>query len=506
MTVSPIDVIARTDGFEHAAAQCQLRPWEWSFIHAVDGHMQLQEVAAKCGLDLDTATEIVFTQAQAGLLCVVTMTLDGYRQWSGLATGAVLEAPASAEPARAAVAEPLPQASSDLAEPVAAMPLPEPEHHEMVAEPLAVESAFAVDHAPVIQAEPEAEPEPAAEPLHAALPESAWDFEPDPEPAHEPASEPVDEPAYEPAYASAYQTAPEPVLEPAFDAAAAYAYAASAIESVSTAVEQPVAHAETAPEPSVPEPATHASFGYEPFAQESAAAPPPAIHESPAASVADDYFVPETFTSEPFAHEPFAHEGVTHEPVAHEAVAQEPKVVSFSLDSADDFAPATAAESTERHAPEPARDGISLSFEPGDHQTYESLPTFPSVRSGVSLSFDSLTPAPSVPEPAVESAFDFGSSAPISLSFSPDGFPILTPPEAAPAPPVEAVASATPVPVGAAEHAPAAEHVPVAEHTSAVEDSASAAEPSERSMPAAKTESADVVGSLIARVLSIRIR
>jgi hypothetical protein len=132
MTVLPIDVIARSDAFEVAAAGRELRPWEWTFIHAVDGRSPLREVADLCGLELEVATEIVSEQTEAGILRVVTMTLDGYRQWSGMepedvrAGAAAAPQTTAAAPAAPAVGPedgefPLPAGALD-AEPFAVQP------------------------------------------------------------------------------------------------------------------------------------------------------------------------------------------------------------------------------------------------------------------------------------------------------------------------------------------------------------------------------------------------
>jgi hypothetical protein len=513
MTVSPIDVIARSEAFESAAADQQLRPWEWAFIHAVDGRMQLHEVAVKCGLALDTATDIVLEQTRAGLLRVVTMTLDGYRHWSGIVTP-IPEPPAQAAVAPATAVEPA-QAPAEPHEPPVSIPAPihqdsfvtepsttEPSITESAPSETTVESptVAAIEHAPA-----------AIEPTLAVATDHV-------------ASEPV---AYEPSAHEA--SAPDPFANEPF-AHETLAHEALAHEPPihdapppDPFANEPFAHETLAHDALAHEPATHESpqpdpFANEPFAHEThahdALAHEPPTHESPR---------PDPFANEPFAHETLAHEApppdpFANEPFAHEtaAAADVPpaaKSVSISFDSFDaldshesphaalepfSVAPsepaytAPVARLPEPPLPEPSHDAISLSFEPGDTTALDTLPTFPST-SGVSLSFDTKTaPYPTfepadhaLPVPAPPAA-EPENTGPISLSFSADGFPILTP-VAEPAATI-----AEPTPQSAAEVAPQAP--------------AATPQPGTPTKKGPNGESGDVVGSLIARVLSIRIK
>jgi len=476
MTVSPIDVIARADGFETAAAGRALRPWEWTFIHAVDGHMQLREVAELCGLDLALATNIVVEQSAAGILRVVTMTLDDYRVWSGLGTDLFR-----------ATAEVAPEAAAGVS----------------VAPAADVAPAFAS-----LQREPEAA---VAEADHVAFAGETIE------------QEPIEQEPFE----------PEP-FEP-----------------------RPVASVPAWPEVWTPEPFEPEPFEPEPFAPEPFA-PEQLTPEQPASELfAHELFTTEPFMSEPsgsvdsvqepFAHEPFAHEPFANEPFSHEssaleAVAAEPpagsepvpaaKGVNFSFDSFDELA--TLESEPVKGAATAAPEGISLSFEPGDQPMAEPEPI--SSGGGVSLSFDpdssllepveahafeagqpatpahapaTNTPAayasPAAPLPAFEVAAESpeASGAPINLSFSSDGFPILTP--VAPPESMRATTGA-PAPFAASSATPAAPG-PI---TSQVPPTPPVADvPSQAPARVANTsidDPADIVGSLIARVLSIRIK
>jgi len=95
MTVSGLDVIARNDDFESAATRFELRPWQWHLLHAVDGRTELRDLAIICGVELETAIAFAGESEAAGLVRVVSMGLDEYRAWSGAqaAAGAPATAP-----------------------------------------------------------------------------------------------------------------------------------------------------------------------------------------------------------------------------------------------------------------------------------------------------------------------------------------------------------------------------------------------------------------------------
>jgi len=83
MNVSGLDVIARGADFEHAANRFELRPWQWQFLHALDGRTDLRDVASRCGVELSAATTFIEESEAIGLVRVVTMSYDEYCQWSG---------------------------------------------------------------------------------------------------------------------------------------------------------------------------------------------------------------------------------------------------------------------------------------------------------------------------------------------------------------------------------------------------------------------------------------
>jgi hypothetical protein len=83
MNVSGLDVIARGADFEHAASRFELRPWQWQFLHALDGRTDLRDVASRCGVELAAATTFVEESEAIGLVHVVAMSYDEYCRWSG---------------------------------------------------------------------------------------------------------------------------------------------------------------------------------------------------------------------------------------------------------------------------------------------------------------------------------------------------------------------------------------------------------------------------------------
>ena len=85
MTLSGLDVIARCDDFEDRAAAYELRAWQWAFLHALDGKTELRDAALAGGIDIELALDFVQESQAAGLVQVVSMTLDEYRRSIGLA-------------------------------------------------------------------------------------------------------------------------------------------------------------------------------------------------------------------------------------------------------------------------------------------------------------------------------------------------------------------------------------------------------------------------------------
>ncbi len=424
MNVLPIDVIARSERFEAAALGRELRPWEWTFIHAVDGRTQLRDVAERCGLELGLAAEIVSEQTEAGILRVVTMTLDDYRRWSGRESEAESEA-GRAEP-----------------------PAPGRALHDELLAGLLSESTVAA----------------------------------------------------------------EPVTEPQ----------TVAVEAAVPAPAEPLAS-----EPFVPETLASDLFAHDLFTPEPLVGQPVAAEQPAPISFALDSLAPDPLAPDPFAPDPFAHDPFAHDPFALDAGAPEPlgvadsgsaaKGVAFSFDEFDGFDQPDPAP----HAQAPAApEGITLSFEPGD-RVADVPPPF-SAGGGVSLSFEPdsspldaagftatgevvpvvpvvpayLPPAAPMPPaagPAEGHAEPPDSGAPINLAFSPDGFPILTP--AVSSQPPHAAPSA---PAGAAAGYPPPAPAPETPATGLLPEARSASAPVE--------DHSDIVGSLIARVLSIRIK
>lgn len=112
-----LDTIARTGDFDDRAAAMHLRPWQWHFLLAADGRTRLDDLARGCGIDFDTAADLVHETEALGLIEVVTLTLEDYR---GMHTTV---APASALPVLAApmqAVEPIAMAPQTM--PIAAAP------------------------------------------------------------------------------------------------------------------------------------------------------------------------------------------------------------------------------------------------------------------------------------------------------------------------------------------------------------------------------------------------
>ena len=92
MMLLRLDTIARTGDFDDRAAAMHLRPWQWLFLLAADGRTRLDDLARGCGIDFETAADLVHETEALGLIEVVTLTLEDYR---GMHT---TDAPASALP------------------------------------------------------------------------------------------------------------------------------------------------------------------------------------------------------------------------------------------------------------------------------------------------------------------------------------------------------------------------------------------------------------------------
>ncbi len=75
----PFDSIARSIDFDQRASVMQLRPWQWEFLLGADGHTRLGDLARSCGIDFDTACDLVHETEALGLVEIVTLTLDAYR-------------------------------------------------------------------------------------------------------------------------------------------------------------------------------------------------------------------------------------------------------------------------------------------------------------------------------------------------------------------------------------------------------------------------------------------
>ena len=91
-----LDTIARTGDFDDRAAAIHLRPWQWLFLLAADGRTRLDDLARGCGIEFETAADLVHESEALGLIEVVTQTLEDYRAMHATV------APASALPAFAA--------------------------------------------------------------------------------------------------------------------------------------------------------------------------------------------------------------------------------------------------------------------------------------------------------------------------------------------------------------------------------------------------------------------
>lgn len=105
------DTIARTHDFDDLAATMHLRPWQWRFLLAADGQTQLNDLAHDCGIEFETAADLVHETEALGLIEIVTQTLEAYRAMhasvaSPPAAELVVVAP-QAEPTIAPMAAPM---------------------------------------------------------------------------------------------------------------------------------------------------------------------------------------------------------------------------------------------------------------------------------------------------------------------------------------------------------------------------------------------------------------
>lgn len=91
----PIDTIARSSDFEERAHGLALRPWQWDFLHGADGTMRVGELAGSCGLDFDTAIDLVRETEALGLVQIVTLSLEAYRAVAAVAPTPVMAAPSA---------------------------------------------------------------------------------------------------------------------------------------------------------------------------------------------------------------------------------------------------------------------------------------------------------------------------------------------------------------------------------------------------------------------------
>lgn len=75
----PFDIISRSLAFDERANDMQLRPWQWELLLAVDGRTRLDALARTCGIDLESACDLVRETEALGLVEIVTLTLEAYR-------------------------------------------------------------------------------------------------------------------------------------------------------------------------------------------------------------------------------------------------------------------------------------------------------------------------------------------------------------------------------------------------------------------------------------------
>lgn len=100
MMLLPFDTIVRSIDFDERANEMQLRPWQWEFLLGVDGRTRLSDLARLCGIDFETAVDLVNETEALGLVEIVTLSLDGYRALAAqLVTPISIPLPTPSEPA-----------------------------------------------------------------------------------------------------------------------------------------------------------------------------------------------------------------------------------------------------------------------------------------------------------------------------------------------------------------------------------------------------------------------
>jgi hypothetical protein len=98
MIVTGLDLVELSHDFESSAAHIDLRPWQWHFLHAIDGRMEVRNVAAACGVDLSAAIAFVEEVHASGLLRVITISLADYRSANASAPVALVAVETATEP------------------------------------------------------------------------------------------------------------------------------------------------------------------------------------------------------------------------------------------------------------------------------------------------------------------------------------------------------------------------------------------------------------------------
>jgi hypothetical protein len=508
MNVSGLDVIARSEDFEAAATRFELRPWQWHFLHALDGRAELRDVAATCGLDIDAATSFVEESEAAGLVHIVAMSIGDYRMWSGAQAAATAVAPETEDHF---------STSDSLGGYATTVPswMIAPAHHD---EPAGNGQAEWAPDAPVAEVQHE---EPLAEVHHDEPVAELHHEEPVAEVQHD---EPVAEAVHDEWVPEFHQDAPvaeahhdEPVAEAAHDEWVPEFHQDAPVAEWHH--DEPVA--EAAHDEWVPE--FH--------------------HEEPVAEAAHDEWVPEFHQDAPAA------EAHHEEPVA-QGYAQAWSTYSHETDAAKAVADLVGTHDADHAAPEVGRAPVSLSFGEPEPSTFASVGhSYDSTWEPMSL-VTAVDPGPmpdeyshdaaphhepahdDYAEPHHEPAHDDLGGISISLGASPattepeayDHGPV---PEAGPsrgisfslspdiAAPWNDVVAATHDEVPAAEShddAPVAEHhEPVAAAASEAAAEAAATnghiENEPATQPAATSSTtADIVGNLIARALTFRIK
>jgi hypothetical protein len=481
MTVSGLDVIARSSEFETAAARYELRPWQWRFLYALDDRAELRDVAMVCGIALADALQFVDESEAAGLVRVVAMSHDEYCRWSGVPAPADDESVAQAQ---TAVAEP---AYADTpthgnyfstSDGLAAYETPVP---SWMLEAPAAEPAPFVSHE---EAQPVAEyqhDEPAAEYQHD---EPVAEYQHDEPVAEYQHDEPVAE--YQHDEPVAEHQHDEPIAEHQPDEPIAHYHYEVAAEEYHH--EEPVAEAQHE-EPVVAEQHEEpvAQYHYE-------VAAPSYHHEEPIAEYAADlstaHAEPEMTAAQTVA------DLVGQHSEAGEAVHDAPERNGVSLSFGD---PDPAALSTNGyHHDDATRQPATLVTTVDDHSEHAEA-AHDAMPAGISISLSHSPTAEAETAPK-------GS---VSFSLSPDEF--------APAHDAAPIAhDETPVtfhddaPVAMHEEAPVGTEAPVAMHdepaTNGHIDNTPVTAPAAPPAAAATSTTVDIVNNLIARALTFRIK